>query len=88
MSLQCPIVASDTAPVREAIRHGENGLLVDFFQPRQLADAIARLLKQPDYGRQLGAQARKTAVANYDLKTVCLPQHLALIDRLIDMRKG
>ncbi len=87
MSLQCPIIASDTAPVREAIRHGENGLLVDFFQPRQLADAIALLLNQPEYGRQLGAQARKTAVANYDLKTVCLPQHLALIDRLIDMKK-
>ena len=30
MSAGCAIVASDTAPVREAIRHGEIGQLVDF----------------------------------------------------------
>ena len=30
MSAECAIVASDTAPVKEAIIDGENGLLVDF----------------------------------------------------------
>jgi glycosyltransferase involved in cell wall biosynthesis len=30
MSAGCAIVASDTAPVREAIRHGETGQSVDF----------------------------------------------------------
>ncbi|MEL6587876.1 MAG: glycosyltransferase, partial [Pseudomonadota bacterium] len=33
MSMQATIVASDVAPVREAITHGETGLLVDFFKP-------------------------------------------------------
>ena len=33
MSMQSTIVASDVAPVREAITHGETGLFVDFFDP-------------------------------------------------------
>jgi len=40
----CAVVASDTAPVREVIRHGENGWLVDFFDGAQLVDAVQKLL--------------------------------------------
>lgn len=59
MSCSVRLLLQIQRPVREAIRHGENGLLVDFFQPRQLADAIARLLKQPDYGRQFAHKQEK-----------------------------
>lgn len=31
MSTGCAIMASDTAPVREVIKHNETGLLVGFF---------------------------------------------------------
>jgi len=30
----------------------------------------------------LGHAARDYVVENYDLKTICLPQHLAWVDRL------
>ncbi len=43
----CAVVASDTAPVREVIRHGENGLLVDFFDGSQIVDAAKKVLSDP-----------------------------------------
>lgn len=82
MACGCAIVASDTAPLREAILKEETGLLVDFFKPDDLALAVVRLLENPELRQQLGINAREFAVKHYDLKTVCLPKMLKLIDRV------
>jgi glycosyltransferase involved in cell wall biosynthesis len=76
MSAGCAIVASDTAPVREAIRHGETGQLVDFFDPEALAQQVISLCDDPAEPAKLGAQARAFAVENYDLETRCLPRQI------------
>ncbi|MDT9547504.1 MAG: glycosyltransferase family 4 protein [Chlorobium phaeovibrioides] len=73
MSCGCAIVASDTAPVREAIRDGVNGLLVDFFDQQALLTAITALLENPDERGRLGMHARRDMVKRYDLHTVSLP---------------
>lgn len=52
----CAVVASNTAPVREVIRHGENGLLVDFFDGAQLVNAVCKVLADPS-----GMQAMRLA---------------------------
>ena len=39
MACGAPIVASDTAPVREVLRDGENARLVDFFNANAIAEA-------------------------------------------------
>ncbi len=83
MSVGCAIVASDTAPLREAIHHDETGRLVDFFDAPGLADAVCALLNDPQARTRLGANARAFAVAHYDLKRVCLPQQLAWVDQLV-----
>jgi len=44
MATGCRIIASDTAPVREVIRHGENGTLTDFFDAGRLARHIVDAL--------------------------------------------
>lgn len=82
MSAGCAIVGSDTPPVSEVIRHGENGLLVDFFSPDALAAAVDRVLSKPQPLAQVRARARQTVVEHYDLETICLPRQLALIDDL------
>jgi glycosyltransferase involved in cell wall biosynthesis len=76
MSAGCAIVASDTAPVREAIRHGETGQLVDFFEPAALAQQVVALCENPTERVRLGAQARAFAVEHCDLETRCLPRQI------------
>ena len=82
MSVGCAIVASDTQPLREAVRHDETGRLVDFFDAAALADQVCALLDDPAARARLGANARTFAQANYDLKSVCLPRQLAWVERL------
>lgn len=82
MSSGCLVIGSRTPPVEEVIVDGENGLLVDFFSPRQVAERIDEALNNPDRMEEVRQRARRTAVERYDLKSVCLPQHLALIETL------
>jgi glycosyltransferase involved in cell wall biosynthesis len=84
MSVGCAIVASDTAPVREAIRHSETGQLVDFFDPVALTQQVIALCDDPTERTRLGAQARAFAVEHYDLETRCLPRQMAWVERLAD----
>ncbi len=82
MSAGCAIVASDTAPLREAIRRGETGRLVDFFDADALAQEIAALLDDADARVQLGRNAREFALRHYDLASVCLPAQLRWVQAL------
>ena len=83
MSVGCAIVASDTQPLREAIRHDETGKFVDFFDVVGLAKEVCLLLDDPATRARLGANARAFACANYDLKTVCLPRQLQWVEGLM-----
>ncbi|NQY59155.1 glycosyltransferase family 4 protein [Cognatishimia sp.] len=82
MSCGAAIVASDTAPVREVISHGETGRLVDFFDTEALAKEIRAVLDDPEMRTEVGRRARSHVVANYDLTTIALPKQLEWIDRL------
>jgi glycosyltransferase involved in cell wall biosynthesis len=83
MSAGCHIVASRTAPVEEVISDGKNGWLVDFFDTDSLADRIIAALRSRRPDRRLRAAARDTVIKQYDLRTVCLPAQLALLEKLI-----
>lgn len=83
MSAGCAIVASDTQPLHEAVRHNETGKLVNFFDHAALAKTVCSLLDDPATRQQLGANARLFAQAHYDLQTVCLPRQLAWVTGLI-----
>jgi glycosyltransferase involved in cell wall biosynthesis len=87
MSAGCALVGSSTPPVTEVVRDGENGLLVDFFSPVALAEAVDRVLSHPDRMAEMRKRARETVIRSYDLKTVCLPKHLALIETLAAGRR-
>ena len=83
MSAGCAIVASDTQPLHEAIKHNETGRLVNFFDHQALAQQVCDLLDQPKERQRLGANARAFAQQHYDLHRVCLPTQLAWVESLM-----
>ena len=80
MAAGCHVIASDTAPVREVIRHGENGQLVDFFDIPRWSQVLTEALATPDRFTPLRKQARADMVAGYDLRTHCLPRLIDFVE--------
>ena len=78
------MIASSTPPVLEVIEDGRNGMLFDFFDHNALAGKIVKLLSDKTLRKELADRARKHAIENYDLKTVCLPQQISWINGLLD----
>jgi glycosyltransferase involved in cell wall biosynthesis len=67
------VLASDTAPVRELIAHGKNGLLAGFFDVDALVQRACEVLADPAAHRGLGESAVESIRENYSLE-VCEPE--------------
>jgi len=79
MSAGCLIVGSRTQPVEEVIRDCGNGLLVNFFDPKEIADRAVDALEDRRGHESIRRNARQTIVDEYDLRTICLPAYLRLL---------
>ncbi len=82
MACGAVVVGSDTAPVAEVIEDGRNGLLVDFFDHRAVADRVEEALDDPGRMAGIAAAARRTVVERFDLNGVCLPAQIRLLEDL------
>ena len=82
MSTEAAILASDTAPVLEAIKHDETGWLTDFFDADALVEKANALLEDKETRARLGKAARAFVLKTYDLKTQCLPKQLEWVSGL------
>jgi glycosyltransferase involved in cell wall biosynthesis len=65
MAAARPIVATRVGAMPEMIHDGEHGLLVPTDDPAALAEAIARLLTDPQHALRLGCAARQRARKQY-----------------------
>jgi len=88
MSAGCLVVGSRTAPVEEVIRDGENGLLVDIFAPREISERVIAALQDRQAYDAIRLNARQTIIENYDLKTICLPAQLQMLEMATDGQKA
>ena len=66
MSYGLPVVSTTTGGVAEAVPPGRCGLLVPQRDERMLADALTRLLRDPELRGRLGDAAREHVVAHFD----------------------
>lgn len=80
MAAGCHVIASDTAPVREAMVHGKTATLVDFFDIAGWSSALIDALASPEKYAPLRRAARQYAVGQYDLRSHCLPKMVAFVE--------
>jgi glycosyltransferase involved in cell wall biosynthesis len=65
-----PIVTTDHPGCREAVIHGETGLLVEPKNPQELATSILRLIDRPEERVAMGEAARSLAVRYFDIGSI------------------
>lgn len=83
MACECLILGSDTAPVRDAITSGVEGVLNDFFDVEALSAAMIEACNDPEQFQGMRKAAREKALRLFDRQTVGVPAWLALIRELI-----
>lgn len=83
MSAGALVVGSDTAPVREIIKDGENGLLVPFFEPKALAETLDNVVVNQERYVPLRERARALMLERYDMKDLT-PRYFELIKKVVD----
>ncbi|MEB0223999.1 glycosyltransferase [Pseudomonas sp. 5S1] len=67
MASGCVVIGSDTAPVKEVIVDGVNGLLVDFFDSEEIARKFCSVLRSCEDFSLIREAARSTAI-RFDIK--------------------
>ena len=83
MSVQGALIASSTAPVTEVLEHDKTARLFDFFDRDALVEELNTVLDDQELQDRLGKAARAKAVAEYDLRTVCMPNQMEWVNGLV-----
>jgi len=65
-----PVVATAVGGLKELVRHGTTGLLVEPGNPQALRLAVEQLLENPDLRRRLGAAGRADVTARFAWRSV------------------
>jgi glycosyltransferase involved in cell wall biosynthesis len=65
-----PCITTDAPGCRDAVRHGDNGLLVPVRDAEALATAIRRLLERSEERARMGARGRERAVSEFSQEKV------------------
>lgn len=77
-----PIVATDVPGCREIVRHNENGLLVPPHDSKALAEAIKKLIKNPELRTIMGVRGPQIVEAEFS-EEIVVRQTMAVYERLL-----
>jgi len=81
-----PVVASNVGGIPLQITDGENGFLLEPKDIQGFADRIVHLLRNPDEGKKLGANAKETVRKNF-LITRLLSDYLWMLNSIVNGKK-
>jgi phosphatidylinositol alpha-1,6-mannosyltransferase len=63
-----PVVGGKSGGAPDALIEGETGFAVDGRKPGDVADAILRLLHNPEMGKEMGTRGRQWIIENWEWK--------------------
>jgi colanic acid/amylovoran biosynthesis glycosyltransferase len=69
MASGCPVVATRHGGIPELVEDGVSGYLVPERDPKALAEALQRLLSQPETWPEMGRKGAQKVATDYDLET-------------------
>lgn len=81
-----PVVATDVGGVRAVVEHGVSGLLAAADEVAPVADAVMRLIGDPELRRRMGQEGRKRAIARFTLERLT-EDHAQLYRELLALRR-
>lgn len=82
-----PLIGADVGGVRDAVRPGETGILVDGSSPQQTADAILTLIGDPALARRLGAAGREMALREFSWDAI-FQEYWSALRRAVESAGG
>ncbi len=75
-----PVIGSRLGGIPEAVDHGLSGWLVPPRSPQALAQAVVRMLRQPEWAQRMGAYGRKRALEQFSWELVARRVEAAFAD--------
>lgn len=75
MLLAKPVVAVDAGALRDIVKNGETGVLLEALDAGTFADAVVRLLLDRDFAARLALTARETAARKWTLQAMIAETH-------------
>ena len=79
-----PVVVSRVGAMPEVVQDGETGLLVEPENPKELAEAVCKLLENPDEARRIGENARAQMLESASMEKVA-QAHIKIYRRILDL---
>lgn len=79
MAMAKPVIVTDVRPLKRIVESENCGIVVHWDRPKEMADAILRLYRHPEYARELGENGRRAVEEKYNWREVSV--------RLVDLYK-
>jgi glycosyltransferase involved in cell wall biosynthesis len=80
MACGLPVVTTGVSGITELVDDGRNGLVVEPDEPRELADALHRLVKDPGLAAALAERGRRTVQERFDARSTATRMATLLTD--------
>jgi glycosyltransferase involved in cell wall biosynthesis len=84
MAMEIPVVSTDISGIGELVESGENGFLVPEKNPPALAEALEKLLTQPELSAQFGKAGRQRVLQQFSLERN-VSEIRELFDRMLNL---